>query len=46
MRYFAGLGVEEMADLLGVSIATISRDQKMAEAWLVQTMGKASEVRD
>src|SRR5262249_22215966 len=46
MRYFAGLRVEEMAELLGVSIATISREQKMAEAWLVQTMGKAPEIRE
>ena len=34
LRYFGGLNVEEMADVLGVSPATISRDQKVAEAWL------------
>lgn len=34
LRYFGGLNVEEMSDLLGVSIATISREQKTAEAWL------------
>ena len=34
LRYFGGLNVEEMADVLGVSPATISRDQKIAEAWL------------
>lgn len=34
LRYFGGLNVEEMADFLGVSIATISREQRMAEAWL------------
>jgi RNA polymerase sigma factor (TIGR02999 family) len=34
LRYFGGLGVEEMAEVLGVSPATISRDQKVAEAWL------------
>jgi RNA polymerase sigma-70 factor (ECF subfamily) len=38
MRYFGGLNVQEVSDLLGVSIATISREQKMAEAWLEQTM--------
>jgi RNA polymerase sigma factor (TIGR02999 family) len=38
MRYFGGLNVEEVADLLDVSIATVSRDQKTAEAWLSQAM--------
>src|SRR5262245_59618854 len=38
LRYFAGLNVEEMADVLGVSPATISRDQKNAEAWLAHVM--------
>ena len=38
MRYFGGLNVEEMAEVLGVSIATISREQRTAEAWLSQQM--------
>jgi RNA polymerase sigma factor (TIGR02999 family) len=38
MRYFAGLNVVEMAAVLGVSPATISRDQKTAEAWLNHVM--------
>jgi RNA polymerase sigma-70 factor, ECF subfamily len=38
LRYFAGLNVEELAQLLDVSAATISRDQKVAEAWLSQAM--------
>jgi RNA polymerase sigma-70 factor (ECF subfamily) len=38
LRYFGGMNVEEMAALLGVSPATISRDQKMAEAWLAHTL--------
>jgi RNA polymerase sigma-70 factor (ECF subfamily) len=38
LRYFGGLNVEEMADLLGVSPATISRDQRVAEAWLGHTL--------
>ncbi len=38
LRYFAGLNVEEMADLLEVSPATISREQKSAEAWLSRVM--------
>jgi RNA polymerase sigma-70 factor (ECF subfamily) len=42
MRYFGGLGVEEIAELLDVSIATISREQKTAEAWLSHTMSAES----
>ena len=38
LRYFAGLTVEEIGDLVGVSAATISRDQRTAEAWLGHTM--------
>jgi len=38
LRYFGGLNVEEMAETLGVSPATISRDQKTAEAWLAHVM--------
>jgi RNA polymerase sigma factor (TIGR02999 family) len=38
LRYFAGLKLEEMADLLGVSPATISREQTSAEAWLCRTL--------
>jgi RNA polymerase sigma factor (TIGR02999 family) len=34
MRHFGGLTVEEIAELLEVSAATISRDQQAAEAWL------------
>ncbi len=38
MRYFGGLNVEEAAGLLNVSPATISREQRSAEAWLYRTM--------
>jgi RNA polymerase sigma-70 factor, ECF subfamily len=34
MRYFGGLTGEEIAELLSVSPATISREQTAAEAWL------------
>jgi len=39
LRYFGGLNTEETAQVLDVSIATISREQRMAEAWLSQAMG-------
>ena len=38
LRYFAGLNLEEISSLLGVSPATISRDQRSAEAWLSHVM--------
>jgi RNA polymerase sigma factor (TIGR02999 family) len=34
LRYFAGLGIEETADALGVSPATVKRDWAMAKVWL------------
>jgi len=33
-RYFAGLGVEETAEALGLSPATVKRDWQTARAWL------------
>jgi RNA polymerase sigma factor (TIGR02999 family) len=34
MRYFAGLSVEETAEVTGLSPATIKREWAMARAWL------------
>ncbi len=34
LRYFAGCSMEESADLLGVSVATVKRDWVYARAWL------------
>jgi RNA polymerase sigma factor (sigma-70 family) len=38
MRHFGGLTVEEIADLLEISAATVSRDQQAAEAWLSRSI--------
>ncbi len=38
LHYFAGLNGEEIAELLTVSPATVSREQKSAEAWLSRAM--------
>ena len=43
LRYFGGLNVDEIADLLNVSPATVSRDQRTAEAWLSLTMSRSAE---
>jgi RNA polymerase sigma factor (TIGR02999 family) len=40
LRHFGGLTVDEAADVLGVSAATISRSQRAAEAWLSQAMAR------
>lgn len=42
LRFFGGLSVEETADLLGISSATVKRDWTMAKAWLAREMGAAS----
>jgi RNA polymerase sigma factor (TIGR02999 family) len=34
LRYFAGLDIEEVAELLGISPATVKRDWATARAWL------------
>lgn len=36
LKYFGGLSVDEMAELLQVSTMTVMRDWKMAKAWLYQ----------
>jgi RNA polymerase sigma-70 factor, ECF subfamily len=38
LRYFGGLNVHEVAEMLGISISTVSREQQAAEAWLGQAM--------
>jgi RNA polymerase sigma factor (TIGR02999 family) len=43
LRYFGGLNVDEIADVLNVSPATVSRDQRTAEAWLSHTMSRSPE---
>lgn len=38
LRYFGGLNVVETAEVLGISAPTVSRDQRMAEAWLARDL--------
>ena len=42
LRFFGGLSVEETADLLGISTATVKRDWAMAKAWLARELGWAA----
>lgn len=34
LRYFGGLSVEETAEVLGISVATVGREARFAAAWL------------
>jgi RNA polymerase sigma factor (TIGR02999 family) len=34
LRYFGGLSTEETAETLGISVATVGRETRYAEAWL------------
>jgi RNA polymerase sigma factor (sigma-70 family) len=42
-RYFGGLSLEETAEVLDVSPATVKRDLRFARAWLAAELG--GEVR-
>jgi RNA polymerase sigma-70 factor (ECF subfamily) len=44
LRYFGGLSVEETAQTMDVSTATISREQRMAEAWLSKAMAESVDL--
>ena len=44
LRYFAGLTVEEIAELRGVSVRTIERRWRFCRAWLARELG-AEEAR-
>jgi RNA polymerase sigma factor (TIGR02999 family) len=39
LRLFAGLGLEELAEVLAVSVATVTRDWRLARAWLQRELG-------
>jgi len=40
MRFFGGLSLEETADVLQVSVATVRRDWSMARAWLHRELSR------
>jgi RNA polymerase sigma-70 factor, ECF subfamily len=41
LKFFTGLEVEEIAEVLGISTATVKRDWRFARAWLAQELGGA-----
>jgi len=42
LRYFSGFSVEETAQALSLSVATVGREQRMAEAWLHRELQRVS----
>lgn len=41
LRYFGGMKVEEVARLLDLSVATVGREQRLAQAWLYRELQKS-----
>jgi RNA polymerase sigma factor (sigma-70 family) len=39
LRYFGGLTGEEISQATGISTATVSRELRVAQAWLYKAMG-------
>lgn len=43
LRFFAGFTIDETAQALGISVASVGREQRMAEAWLAKEMRRAGD---
>ena len=46
LRFFGGLSLEEMGQVLEVSPKTVERDWQAARAWLFKMLGGAADGRD
>ena len=46
LRYFAGLGVEETAEVLGISPTTVRREWRRAKAWLYRSIAGGEALTD
>jgi RNA polymerase sigma factor (sigma-70 family) len=42
LRFFAGLTLEETAEVLGISVSTVKRDWILAKAWIYQNLSNRS----
>jgi RNA polymerase sigma factor (TIGR02999 family) len=45
LRFFGGLTIEETAEALGISAATVKRDWVLAKTWIFKTLSKAGPQR-
>ena len=43
LRYFAGLSIEETAEVLGISPTTVRREWRRAKAWLYRAIAERSD---
>src|SRR5581483_3911905 len=43
MHFFGGLSVEEIAEVLNVSVPTVRRDWRLARAWLYRELSKTEQ---
>jgi RNA polymerase sigma factor (TIGR02999 family) len=43
LRFFAGLEVAEVAEALGISVATVKRDWRFARVWLARALDVAAD---
>jgi RNA polymerase sigma factor (TIGR02999 family) len=46
LRFFGGLREDEIAEALGISIATVKRDWEFARAWLLSRLGASALARE
>ena len=46
LRFFAGLSVEETAEVLGISTDTVTRDWKFARSWLLSQLSRENRNGD
>jgi RNA polymerase sigma factor (TIGR02999 family) len=46
LRFFAGLSLEETAEVLNVSVSTVKRDSSLAEAWLFRELNRKEQPGD
>jgi RNA polymerase sigma factor (sigma-70 family) len=44
LRFFAGLSIEETAEALGISPATVKRDWAVARAWLYRELRRTGHM--
>ena len=44
LRFFSGLSIEDTANVLGISPATVKRDWAAARAWLFREVGARQDV--
>jgi RNA polymerase sigma factor (sigma-70 family) len=45
LRFFAGLSIEETAEVLGISSSTVKRDWILAKTWIFQTLSNPEAAR-